>query len=231
MQNPVSENIEIVRRKIADAARRAGRKPEEITLVAVSKTVSPELIRAAREAGLTDFGENRIQEAEAKIKALGAGPGIRWHFIGHLQTNKAGAAIGAGFELIHTIDSVKLLDVLDAQAQKQGKSQRALIEVKLSAEPSKHGVPEEGLFELLRASERAAHIRIEGLMGMPPYFPEAERARPFFARLRALREKAEKEGFGLAHLSMGMTHDFEIAIEEGATLVRVGTAIFGGRAK
>ena len=239
MNNPVSENIEIVRRKITDAARRAGRRPEEITLVAVSKTVPAELVKTAVDAGVTDFGENRIQEAQAKIKALaetglpGTGlpaQGIRWHFIGHLQTNKARTAIGMGFELIHAIDSAKLLGVLEEQAQKQGKKQRALIEVKLSAEPSKHGVSEEGLFEILHAAQRMEHVSIEGLMGMPPWFEEAEKARPYFARLRTLREKAEKEGFHLPRLSMGMTGDFEVAIEEGATLVRVGTGIFGGRA-
>ena len=240
MNNPVSENIEIVRQKIAEAARRAGRQPGEITLVAVSKTVSAELVRAAFDAGVSDFGENRIQEAQAKIKALGQDglrENVRWHFIGHLQTNKAGAAIGMGFELIHAIDSIKLLGVLEEQARKQAKKQRALVEVKLSPEPSKHGVSEEGLMEILAASERAGqkqkqkHISIEGLMGMPPWSARGEDSRPYFARLRALKEKAEKAGFHLPRLSMGMTNDFEVAIEEGATLVRVGTAIFGSRTK
>ena len=234
MENPVSENIGIVRQKIADAARRAGRRPEEITLVAVSKTVSAELVKAAFDAGVADFGENRIQEAEDKIKAMreaGLAQAIRWHFIGHLQTNKTGAAVGLGFELIHAIDSARLLGVLEEQARRRAKKQRALIEVKLSPEPSKHGVSEDGLMEILAASERAGYISIEGLMGMPPWSARAEEARPYFARLRALKERAEKEGFHLPRLSMGMTNDFEVAIEEGATLVRVGTAIFGGRSK
>ncbi len=235
MKNPLAENIENVRRRIAEAALRAGRRPEEVTLIAVSKTVPPELVKAAYEAGVSDFGENRIQEAGGKIKTLresGIGqaaerPPVRWHFIGHLQTNKAGAAIGMGFDLIHTVDSERLLDVLEARAAKAGKSQRALIEVKLSEEPSKHGVSPGGVCSLLRAAQGAGHIRLEGLMGMPPYFPEAEKARPYFARLRRLRQEAEAEGFHLPHLSMGMSHDFEVAIEEGATLVRIGTAIFG----
>lgn len=228
MENSIAENIEIIRQKISAAALRSGRRPGGITLVAVSKTVPADLIKAAHEAGVADFGENRIQEAAGKIKTLPGLP-IRWHFIGHLQTNKAKAAIDMGFELIHTVDSVKLLTVLEEHAKKTGKSQRALVEVKLSEEPSKHGTSEEGLLELLRAAEGAEHIKIEGLMGMPPYFQEAERARPYFARLRALKEKAEKSGCMLQHLSMGMSHDFEIAIEEGATLVRIGTAIFGGQ--
>ncbi|MDA8326722.1 MAG: YggS family pyridoxal phosphate-dependent enzyme [Nitrospiraceae bacterium] len=237
VKNPLAENIENVRRRIAEAALRAGRRPKEITLVAVSKTVPPALIKAAHEAGLSDFGENRVQEAAAKMRALsgpaesGGAADIKWHFIGHLQTNKARAAIEMGFELIHTIDSIKLLNILEEQAEKAGKSQRALVEVKLSEEPSKHGVQsEEGFYELLRASRKMGHIKIEGLMGMPPYFTDARKARPYFARLGALRQKAEDEGFHLPHLSMGMSHDFEVAIEEGATLVRIGTAIFGGRA-
>ena len=237
MQNLLAENIENIRRKIETAALRAGRRPEDITLIAVSKTVPADLIKAAYEAGISDFGENRIQEAAGKIKKLpatGSGqapdrPPIRWHFIGHLQTNKARAATDLGFELIHTVDSIKLLNALEEHAKKAGKRQRALIEVKLSPEPSKHGVFEEGLFELLRASAGAGYIKIEGLMGMPPYFHGAEKARPYFARLRELKQEAEDRGFQLLHLSMGMSNDFEIAIEEGATLVRIGTAIFGGR--
>ena len=228
---PLSEKIESVLRRIREAALRAGRDPRDVTLVAASKSVTPEDVLEAFDAGVGDFGENRIQEAKKKMDALPGVP-LRWHFFGHLQTNKANAAIDMGFEIIHSLDSVRLLGLLENHAAKTGKSQRALIEVKLSDEPSKHGATEEGLFEILHASgeKKAPHIKIEGLMTVPPYFSRPEEARPYFARLRALREKAEGV-FHLPHLSMGMSHDFEAAIEEGATMVRIGTLIFGGRTK
>lgn len=226
----MAENIEGVFLRIREAAAKAGRDARSITLVAASKSVSPEKVKEAFGAGLSDFGENRIQEAQKKMGALSGLP-LRWHFFGHLQTNKANAAMDMGFELIHSVDSVRLLNILETRAAKAGKNQRALVEVKLSVEPSKHGVQEEGLFEILCASRGASRIKIEGLMMVPPYFTGRQEARPYFARLRALKEKAEAEGFYLPHLSMGMSHDFEAAIEEGATIVRIGTAIFGGREK
>ncbi|MDA8088683.1 MAG: YggS family pyridoxal phosphate-dependent enzyme [Nitrospiraceae bacterium] len=230
MKNTVAQNIQDVLRRIKEAAVKAGRDPKDIRLVAASKLIAPEKLKEAHEAGVDDFGENRIQEAKKKMEALSGLP-IRWHFFGHLQTNKANAAIDMGFELIHSIDSVRLLDLLENHAAKADKSQSVLVEVKLSGEPSKHGVAEEGLFEILDASRKTPHIKIEGLMTVPPFFSKPEEARPYFARLRAARDEAVKEGFPLKHLSMGMSHDFETAIEEGATIVRIGTLIFGGRTK
>ncbi len=234
MGGPLTENlaedIECVLFRIKRAALRAGREPRQIRLIAVSKTVPAERLKEAFDCGLADFGENRIQEARTKIGSL-AGLPVRWHFLGHLQTNKAGEAVKMGFELLHSVDSERLLGILENQAAKAGRTQRALIEVKLSAEPSKHGVTEGSFFDLLRASREAPHIRIEGLMTVPPYSSVPEEARPYFARLRVLKERAQTEGFDLPELSMGMSHDFEVAIEEGATMVRIGTAIFGGRTK
>lgn len=228
MAENLAENVECVLFRIKRAALRAGRDPGQIKLIAVSKTVPAERLKEALDCGVADFGENRIQEAKTKMDSL-AGLPARWHFIGHLQTNKAGAAIEMGFELIHSVDSERLLYMLEKHAARAGRTQRALIEVKLSAEPAKHGVSEEFFPDLLKACREAPHISIEGLMTVPPYSEDPQDARPYFARLRALKERAEAEGFTLPHLSMGMSHDFEAAIEEGATMVRIGTAIFGGR--
>ncbi len=207
------------------AALRAGRDPASVRLVAVSKMMPVETIREALDAGVTTLGENRVQEAATKIAALG---GVTaWHLVGHLQTNKAKLAVQL-FEVIHSLDSGRLARDLDRHGAQAGKVVRCLVEVNLGGEASKAGTTEEGLRPLL---EMAAlpHLRIEGLMVIPPFLPDPEEVRPWFRRLRALRDTLQGEGFPLAELSMGMTHDFEVAIEEGATLVRIGTAIFGPR--
>jgi pyridoxal phosphate enzyme (YggS family) len=172
------------------------------------------------------LGENRVQEAATKIAALPAA--AAWHLVGHLQTNKAKLAVQL-FELIHSLDSERLARELDRQGGQAGKAVRCLVEVNLGGEASKSGTTEEGLRPLLEAAGGLRHLRIEGLMAIPPLLPDPEAVRPYFRRLRMLRDKLQSENFPLAELSMGMTNDFEVAIEEGATLVRIGTAIFGPR--
>jgi PLP dependent protein len=211
---------------IRGAASRAGREPSSVRLVAVSKTVPVEIIGQALAAGVTILGENRVQEAQDKIAAL---PGrAEWHLVGHLQTNKAKLAVQL-FELVHSVHSLKLVQALDRCGEQAGKVVRCLIEVNLGGEESKSGTSEEGVRPLLEAGAGLAHLRIEGLMAIPPLLPDPEQVRPFFRRLRALRDKLEEDGFPLTELSMGMTHDFVVAIEEGSTMVRIGTAIFGPR--
>lgn len=225
-------NATEILRRMSHAAMRAGRQPDAAKLVAVSKTVPAERIREAMDAGLRTFGENRVQEARDKIAWFQAAghqyEGVQWHLIGHLQKNKAKYAVRL-FDLIHSVDSIELADELDRQAEKIGKAQRILVEVKLSAEDTKQGVAEQDLTALLSHIGRCGNLRLEGLMTMPPYDPDPESARPYFRRLRELRDEAERNGIVLPELSMGMSHDFGVAIEEGATMVRVGTALFGGR--
>jgi pyridoxal phosphate enzyme (YggS family) len=201
---------------------RAGRAPDAARLVAVSKTVGVGAIGDAMDAGLRVFGESRVQEAREKIETL-AGRGREWHLIGHLQRNKARAAVGL-FDLIHSVDSVALLEAIDRHAREEGKVQRVLLQVKLSTEESKHGASERELREMADAAGGLVNVRVEGLMTIPPFFNDAEGARPFFQRLRELNVP-----YGYPELSMGMSGDYEVAIEEGATLVRIGTAIFGER--
>ena len=211
------------------AARRAGRDPGEITLIAVSKTVDIAHIREAIEAGVTILGENYVQEAREKIEQIGHG--IQWHMIGHLQSNKAKYAVSL-FDYIHSLDGISLAREIDRRAAQKGKKVRALVEVNLSGEASKFGVGSGAVMELIHHVSSLEHISIEGLMTMPPYFNEPEKARPYFIRLRDLRDRIQKEGIEgvrMDELSMGMSGDFEAAIEEGATIVRVGTAIFGER--
>lgn len=210
---------------------RAGRSPEEVRLVAVTKTVDHTVVREAIDAGLRVFGENRVQEAQQKIAALA--PELRairaeWHLIGHLQKNKAKHAVLL-FDLIHSVDSLELARELDRHAEKAGKIQDILIQVKLSEEETKHGIAEEEAMRLLEPLTALPHLRVKGLMTMPPLFDDPEPARPYFRRLRQLRERAEREGYRLPELSMGMSGDFEVAIGEGATMVRVGAGIFGAR--
>jgi pyridoxal phosphate enzyme (YggS family) len=222
----IRERLLQVQDRIHTAASRVGREASAIRLVAVSKTVSPAGIREAVNAGVTILGENRVQEARDKIAAM---PGLAmWHLVGHLQTNKAKLAVQL-FEMIHSLDSVKLAQGLDHYGGRAGKTVRCLIEVNLGGEEGKSGVPEEEVLPLLEAASRLAHLRVEGLMAIPPFLPDPQEVRPFFRRLRILCDKLGDEGFPLAELSMGMTHDFEVAVEEGATMVRVGTAIFGPR--
>ncbi|MBM4135736.1 MAG: YggS family pyridoxal phosphate-dependent enzyme [Nitrospira sp.] len=225
------ENIKNIYRKISYAALRAGRNPYDVKLVAVTKTVSIERIKEAIDCGLRVFGENRVQEAQKKVTSdelRVAGSKIEWHLVGHLQKNKAKTAVQL-FDLIHSLDSIELAQEINKHAEKAGKIQRVLIQVKLSEEETKHGVPKEGLTAAMKAVTGMKNLRLEGLMTMPPFFDNPDMARPFFRELRELRDNAEKSGYVLPELSMGMTNDFEIAILEGATMVRIGTGIFGER--
>jgi pyridoxal phosphate enzyme (YggS family) len=221
-----------VRQRIEESARRAGRSPEDVTLVAVSKTHPAELIRRAVEAGAGDFGENRVQEAEEKIVAVGRDTGARWHLIGHLQSNKARRAVKL-FDVIHSLDSAELTLRLERLCIEEGREQLdVLIQVDLGGEATKAGASEAELHAIVDALGTCARLRLRGLMTLPPFFDDAESTRPFFTRLRELRDALQSRGaFGdrPGELSMGMSHDYGVAVEEGATLVRVGTAIFGAR--
>jgi pyridoxal phosphate enzyme (YggS family) len=223
----IAQNLEEVRRRLAAAARRAGRDPAAVQLVAVSKTKPVELLREAVAAGQRLFGENYLQEAAPKIEALGQA--ATWHFIGHLQTNKAKAAVNL-FELIHGVDSVKLAQALNTAAARQGRVQKILLQINLAGEESKSGVSPDAAPEMLQEIARLPHLQVIGLMTMPPWLTDPEAVRPYFRRLRELKDRLLKLDLGpLPELSMGMSGDFETAVEEGATLVRVGTAIFGKR--
>ncbi len=216
--------------RIKEAARGCNRAESDIRLVAVSKTMPAETVKEAIEAGMADFGENYIQEARDKFSALSAYP-VSWHFIGHLQSNKAKYAVRI-FDLIHSVDSLKLAKELDKFANKNDKVQEILIQVNVAREDSKSGVYVEDTIQLIKDIARLKNVAVKGLMTMPPYFNAPDRVRPFFAALRQLRDQIQEEnipGISMQELSMGMTGDFEAAIEEGATLVRVGTAIFGER--
>jgi len=224
----IAHNLAAVKSRIAAAALRAGRDPETVQLVAVSKTVDLERIRQAVAAGQTLFGENYLQEAREKVAALGHEVG--WHLVGHLQTNKARGGVEL-FDLIHAVDRLKLAQALHKAATAAGKVQDVLLQVNLAGEETKSGAAPGEVLALLKAMARLAHLRVLGLMTMPPFFADPEQVRPYFRALRELRDQArEMTGLPLPELSMGMSGDFEVAVEEGATLVRVGTAIFGSRA-
>ena len=225
----IGERLARVQARIAAAARRAGRDPASITLVAVSKTVPPDRIKEAVAAGVAVLGENRVQEARDKIEALGRL--AQWHLVGHLQTNKAKLAVHL-FDIIHSLDSIKLAGELDRHAGALEKRVACLVEVNQGGELTKSGLGEADLLPFLAAAAALANIQIVGLMSVPPFLENPEDLRPFFRRLRALRDDAAAAnipGVRMEHLSMGMSHDFEVAIEEGATMVRIGTAIFGPR--
>jgi hypothetical protein len=223
----VAENLERVRARIAEAAKKAGRAIEEIELVAISKTHEAEKVRLAFEAGQQLFGESRVQEARAKIPLLPSA--ARWHFVGRLQRNKVRHALPL-FELFHSVDSLDLARDLDRVAADEGLRPRILLEVNVAGEGSKIGFAPEKLHEQMEALLEFPRLTIEGLMTIPPLAPEAEASRKYFAKLRELRDEfATQFQISLPQLSMGMTGDFAVAIEEGATLVRVGTAIFGQR--
>ncbi|MGH8092570.1 MAG: YggS family pyridoxal phosphate-dependent enzyme [Chthoniobacterales bacterium] len=225
----IAANLARVQAQIAEAARKSGRSPNEIELVAVSKTHPAEKVRAAVEAGQLLFGESRVQEARAKIPLLPSR--LRWHFIGHLQKNKIRHALPL-FELFHGIDSLALAGEMQRIAEEEGMRPRLLLEVNVAGEASKHGFSPEALRRDLEAALSLGRLTIEGLMTIPPLAPEAEASRPCFVALRDLRDQLETEfNLRLPQLSMGMSGDFSIAIEEGATLVRVGTAIFGERSR
>lgn len=224
MRETIEQRVAGIRARIEAAARRAGRDPQEVTLIAVTKVFPAEAIRAAYEAGLRDFGENYVQEFERKLPALADLPGARFHLIGHLQSNKARRAVQA-FDVIQTVDSARLARRLDdAAAELKPGARPVMIEVKLSPEKTKSGVAPEELAALVEAVRACTHLELCGLMTMPPFSDNPEDSRPYFRRLRELAE-----AFGLAGLSMGMSQDFEVAIEEGATHVRIGTALFGPR--
>jgi pyridoxal phosphate enzyme (YggS family) len=225
------DRIERVRERMRDAARRANRAADKITLVAVSKTHPVAAIQAAMSCGLAEFGENRVQEAEHKIPVIGHEP-AKWHLIGHLQSNKARRAVEL-FDVIHSLDSAALAQRLNRICEEiQRDSLPVLIQVDLGHEATKNGVDEAEVREVAATVRGCSRLKLTGLMTLPPFFEEAERVRPYFQRLRELRDQMNaEESFANqpGELSMGMTHDFEIAIEEGATMVRVGTAIFGER--
>jgi len=214
--------------RIEKAAQGVGRNPEEINLVAVSKTVESARIKEAIEAGISILGENYVQEAQKKIDEIGRT--VSWHFIGHLQSNKAKYAVRL-FDMIHSLDSIELAEELNRRAEREGQIVKVMIEVNLSGETTKFGIEEEKAFDIARKVLNLKALSLMGLMTMPPYFDDPELSRPYYIRLRELKEKMIREGIPLRELSMGMSNDFEIAIEEGATFVRVGTAIFGERKK
>lgn len=228
----LTENIKNVYRKISSASIRSGRSPFAVKLIAVTKTVRDEKVQEAVDLGLRIFGENKVQEAQGKIPSLRSyctECQFEWHLIGHLQRNKAKAAVEL-FDLIHTVDSITLAEAVNKHAVKEGKMQRILIQVKLAEEETKHGVMKEDLVPLVSAVSGLSNLNLEGLMTIPPFFDNPQKARPYFRELSELRDEVVvKSGYSLPELSMGMTNDYEEAILEGATMVRIGTAIFGER--
>jgi len=229
MAQQIRERLVRVRERIARAAERAGRSADDITLIAVSKTFDSATVQQAVDAGARDLGENRVQEAIAKVGVVQGE--ARWHLIGHLQSNKARQAVEA-FDVIHTIDSNQLADRLDRIAGEVGRRPSVLVQVDLAHEPTKSGADESELPAIVEALESASHLEFRGLMTLPPFFDSPEQARPYFRKLREILEGLNRHRSTdqrLTELSMGMTNDFEVAIEEGATMVRVGTAIFGVR--
>jgi pyridoxal phosphate enzyme (YggS family) len=227
----IAEAFKAVQERINSSALKAGRSPDSIKLVAVSKTIALQKIIEAVNAGVSIVGENKVQEARDKITELrkrNTHLNIEWHLIGNLQKNKAKTAVHL-FDLIHSLDSLSLAEELNKYSQRFNKRQRVLIQVKLSVEPRKYGVMEKDLMALLERLARMENLRPEGLMTMPPFYEDPEKTRPYFKNLRDISVKTCEKGFPLKELSMGMSHDFEVAIEEGATMVRIGTAIFGER--
>ena len=226
----IAENLAEVWERICQAIQKSGRDPDSVHLVAVSKQVDMAQIEEARIAGAVIFGENKIQDAVPKVDQMGS-EGISWHFIGHLQKNKV-KFLGEHFDLIHSVDSLELAEKIAAQCQTENRVQSVLLQVNVSGETAKFGMEPGELEKQMVAFSRLKGIRVEGLMTIPPYHPNPENSRRHFSRLRGFRDQCEKQNrLSLHKLSMGMTNDFEVAVEEGATLVRVGTAIFGPRPK
>jgi PLP dependent protein len=227
----LGERLGVVRARIEGAALKCNRTPGEVKLIAISKTHPASAVTEALELGLTDFGENRLQEAEAKIIKVGRHQ-ARWHLVGHLQANKARRALKV-FDVIHSVDSIELALRLDRLCSEEGREELpVLIQVDLGQEETKSGISEADLPDLVQSLDKCSQLRLSGLMTLPPFFENPEKARPFFRRLRELRDEIARLGHfhnGTGELSMGMTHDFEVAIAEGATMIRVGTAIFGER--
>lgn len=227
----IAKNLGDIRERIRGAALAVGRDPSGVRLVTVSKTFPADMVREAIDAGADILGESRVQEAKEKINDIGPRTGVSWHLVGHLQSNKAKAAVDL-FDLIHSVDSLHLAREINAQAAKVGKVQRVLIEVNVSGEGSKFGIEPRELLELIKALAPLKNIVVEGLMTIPPWSEDPEAGRPYFRRLRGLAAEVDAlglPGIRMNELSMGMSGDFEVAIEEGSTLVRVGTAIFGHR--
>ena len=232
-EEELRQRLERVHEQITEAALRVNRRPNDVTLMAVSKTHAAETIQQAIAAGVTDLGENRVQEADAKIPAVGR-KAARWHLIGHLQSNKARRAVEL-FDVIHSLDSVALARRLNRVCREVNREALpVLIQVDLGQEATKSGVAESEVPEIIEAISQSERLRLTGLMTLPPFFDDPVQARPFFRRLREIRDELRAQGaFGdqSGELSMGMTHDYPVAIEEGATIVRIGTAIFGTRAQ
>ncbi|MBI4746554.1 MAG: YggS family pyridoxal phosphate-dependent enzyme [Deltaproteobacteria bacterium] len=222
----VADNVRDVAGRISRAAVRAGRRVEDIKLVAITKTVDIDMIREAAAAGVRVFGENYLQEARGKIQAIGHG--VEWHMTGRLQRNKARDAVNL-FDMVQTVDSLALAQELDKRAGSAGKVISGLIEVNIGEEDSKSGIKSGELLPFLNSIKDLNNLSIRGLMTLPPYSVNPEEVRPYFKALRGMRDTANSNGFSLSELSMGMSHDFEVAVEEGATMVRIGTAIFGER--
>lgn len=234
--NDVKQNLQQIKERIRQAAKKCSRSPESIRLVAVTKTVPAEIISEAIAAGVTIMGESYIQEAISKISAIKPPPAsVSWHFIGHLQTNKSRYAVRL-FDLIHSLDSVKLAQALNHEAGKINKIQAVLVQVNISGEKSKSGIASREIRNLMAAIGPMNHLKVRGLMTMPPYFNNPEKARPYFEDLRSLSDELRTDlnpdltpNISMDELSMGMSGDFETAIAAGATLVRIGTSIFGER--
>lgn len=225
----IAENFKLVSERLSNACSAAGRDSADVTLIAVSKTHPVDKIVEAHGAGARFFGENKVQEGTEKIPSLEID--AEWHLIGHLQKNKVRKAVQV-FDVIQTVDSLKLANRIDRIANEEDRALKIMIQVDLAGEESKFGVPESELFRLAESTNELSRVELTGLMVIPPYCPNPEDVRPYFAKLRELRDEIVEEGFFAdksGHLSMGMSHDFEVAVQEGATHVRVGTAIFGER--
>jgi pyridoxal phosphate enzyme (YggS family) len=229
----IAGNIAQIKERICQAAQHAGRSPDSVVLMAVSKTVGPERIREAYDAGIRAFGENRIQEFSEKATGLRDLPGVRWHLIGHLQTNKVKAAVEL-FDGLDSLDSLRLAQKINQAAEQNGKRLPVLIEINVGGESSKSGIAPDSpeLEELLQEIPRLGHLQVRGLMTIPPFTQDPQGARPYFRRLRDLRDSVAARklpGIQMDVLSMGMSNDYEVAVEEGSTCVRVGSALFGAR--
>lgn len=228
--NSIKERLTYIQEEITTAALSCGRDPKGISLIAVSKKKSAEIVLKGIDEGVAVLGENYIQEAVEKIDTIG-NKGVAWHFIGHLQSNKAKFAVKY-FDLIHTVDSFKLAKAISKQAEKMDKVQNILMQVNISEEESKSGTSAVEAIELAQSISQLGHVSLKGLMGMPPFFDDPEQARPYFkalAEIKAAIEEKSIPGISMEHLSMGMSGDFKVAVEEGSTMVRIGTAIFGSR--
>ena len=225
--NGFADRLEAVKNRIAAACARSGRSPESVSLLAVSKTFGPDAIAEAAAAGQVTFGESRVQEARQKIPLCSGS--LEWHMIGHLQRNKVREAAEL-FSVIHSVDSMRLLEAIDAAAGEAGKRIPVFLEVNVSGESCKFGLRPDAVAAVIEEANRLLHVSVAGFMTVPPFDPDPARTRPFFRRLRELRDSlAGQLGVDILNLSMGMSHDFEAAVEEGATWVRVGTLLFGGR--